>query len=98
MARRRASCLGPRAEVSEPWAVLIDLLDVLRRRLHMDLAWLGRLEGDLLVLQVVSGAGAHDSDVAVRVQHALMADQESRRLRRECVPSCSCLTVHMRCG
>lgn len=53
--RRHASCLGPRSQVAEPWAVLVELLEVLRRRLHMDLAWLGRLEGDLLILQVVSG-------------------------------------------
>jgi EAL domain-containing protein (putative c-di-GMP-specific phosphodiesterase class I) len=53
--RHCASCLGPESEVAEPWTVLVELLDVLRRRLHMDVAWLGQLEGDLLVLQVVSG-------------------------------------------
>lgn len=35
--------------------MLVELLGALRRRLNMDLAWLGRLDGDLLVLQVVSG-------------------------------------------
>ncbi|WP_045877604.1 EAL domain-containing protein [Pseudofrankia sp. DC12] len=55
--RRCASCLGPESEVAEPWTVLVELLDVLRRRLHMELAWLGQLKGDLLVLQVMSGDG-----------------------------------------
>jgi EAL domain-containing protein (putative c-di-GMP-specific phosphodiesterase class I) len=35
--------------------VLAELLGVLRSRLRMDLAWLGRLEGDRLVLQAASG-------------------------------------------
>ncbi|WP_368411114.1 sensor domain-containing phosphodiesterase [Pseudofrankia inefficax] len=55
---RRTSCLGPRSEVPEvpePWTVLAQLLEVLRLRLGMDFAWLGRLDGDLLTLQVVSG-------------------------------------------
>lgn len=54
---------GPSCRVSwvstqtseEPWAVLVELLDVLRRSLRMDVAWLGRLQGDELVLQVASG-------------------------------------------
>jgi hypothetical protein len=33
------------------------LLEVLRLRLGMDFAWLGRLDEDLLTLQVVSGDG-----------------------------------------
>ncbi|SNQ50890.1 Diguanylate phosphodiesterase with GAF sensor(S) [Frankia canadensis] len=35
--------------------MLVDLLEVLRRSLRMDLAWLGRLYDDELVLQVASG-------------------------------------------
>ena len=48
-------CLGPTSEVDTPSEALLDLLDLLRRRLGMDLAWLGRLDEDLLVLQVISG-------------------------------------------
>jgi EAL domain-containing protein (putative c-di-GMP-specific phosphodiesterase class I) len=47
--------MGPTSEVDTPSAALLDLLDLLRRRLGMDLAWLGRLDEDLLVLQVISG-------------------------------------------
>jgi EAL domain-containing protein (putative c-di-GMP-specific phosphodiesterase class I) len=62
--------------VAEPGVVLVELLDVLRRRLHMDLAWLGRLEGDLLVLQVVSGDTAAfglDQGASVRRAGSLYA-------------------------
>jgi EAL domain-containing protein (putative c-di-GMP-specific phosphodiesterase class I) len=41
--------------VPEPQGELVDLLGLLRRRLHMDYAWLGRLDGDLLIIQVASG-------------------------------------------
>jgi len=43
-------CLGPTSEVDAPSEALLDLLDLLRWRLGMDLAWLGRLDEDLLVL------------------------------------------------
>ncbi|MCM3885626.1 EAL domain-containing protein [Frankia sp. R82] len=49
------TCLGPRARVRAPSTALVELLELLRRRLHMEAAWLGRLDGDLLVLQVISG-------------------------------------------
>ncbi|WP_020572820.1 sensor domain-containing phosphodiesterase [Parafrankia discariae] len=55
---RPASPLGPPIEVVEPDPAVADLLGVLRRHLGMDLAWLGRVEGDLLVLQVVNGDAA----------------------------------------
>ncbi len=49
------TCLGPRARVRAPSTALVELLELLRRRLHMEMAWLGRLDGDLLVVQVISG-------------------------------------------
>jgi EAL domain-containing protein (putative c-di-GMP-specific phosphodiesterase class I) len=76
VAWRRASCLGPRSEVEEPWAVLAELLTVLRRRLRMDLSWLARREGDLLVLQVASGDTAGfgvDIGASVRWEDSLYA-------------------------
>jgi len=49
------SCLGPQGEVCPPSEALVDLVDLLRRRLRMEIAWLGRLDGDLLVIQVLHG-------------------------------------------
>ncbi|WP_312627060.1 MULTISPECIES: EAL domain-containing protein [unclassified Pseudofrankia] len=34
---------------------LLDLVDLLRRRLRMEVAWLGRLDGNLLILQTLCG-------------------------------------------
>ncbi|CUU59220.1 EAL domain, c-di-GMP-specific phosphodiesterase class I (or its enzymatically inactive variant) [Parafrankia irregularis] len=48
-------CLGPRSEVCAPGDALMGLLDLLRRRLRMEIAWLGRLDGGLLILQGLSG-------------------------------------------
>ncbi|WP_307874809.1 sensor domain-containing phosphodiesterase [Frankia nepalensis] len=47
--------MGPTSEVDTPSDALLDLLELLRRRLGMEMAWLGRLDQDLLVLQVVCG-------------------------------------------
>ncbi|CUU56248.1 EAL domain, c-di-GMP-specific phosphodiesterase class I (or its enzymatically inactive variant) [Parafrankia irregularis] len=52
---RRHVCLGPQSEVPEPSAAVVDLLGLLQRRTGMDLAWLGRFDGQLLVLQTMSG-------------------------------------------
>ncbi|MBL7489558.1 EAL domain-containing protein [Frankia sp. AgB1.9] len=49
------TCLGPHGEVHTPSDALVALVDLLRRRLRMEVAWLGRLDGDLLVLQVLCG-------------------------------------------
>ncbi|MDT3445092.1 EAL domain-containing protein [Pseudofrankia sp. BMG5.37] len=49
------TCLGPHTEVREPSAAVIDLLELLRRRMRMDLAGLGRLDGNLLIMQEASG-------------------------------------------
>ncbi|THJ72230.1 EAL domain-containing protein [Candidatus Frankia alpina] len=57
MTVRTATLLGPTAEVPTPSAAVVELLAVLRRHLHMDTAWLGRIEGDLLVIQAISGDG-----------------------------------------
>ncbi|OHV22970.1 diguanylate phosphodiesterase [Parafrankia soli] len=51
----KGSCLGPRINVSEPGSILPDLVAVLRRRLRMDVGWLGRFVDDLLVLEVLCG-------------------------------------------
>ncbi|EFC81498.1 EAL domain-containing protein [Parafrankia sp. EUN1f] len=48
-------CLGPRSEVCAPGDALMGLLDLLRRRLRMEIAWLGRLDGGLLILQGLCG-------------------------------------------
>ncbi|ABD11511.1 EAL domain-containing protein [Frankia casuarinae] len=53
-----ASVLGPKAEVPEPATAVVELLGILRRHLGMDLAWLGRIEADVLVVQVINGDGA----------------------------------------
>jgi EAL domain-containing protein (putative c-di-GMP-specific phosphodiesterase class I) len=49
------TCLGPLAEVGNQSLAVIDLLDLLRRRTRMDVAGLGRLDGDLMVIQETSG-------------------------------------------
>ncbi|WP_007510236.1 sensor domain-containing phosphodiesterase [Pseudofrankia saprophytica] len=49
------SCLGPHSEVQEPSAAVTDLLELLRRRMRMDLAGLGRVDGSLLIMQEASG-------------------------------------------
>jgi EAL domain-containing protein (putative c-di-GMP-specific phosphodiesterase class I) len=74
--RCRASCGRSQTEADEPWAVLGELLGTLRRRLRMDLAWLGRVEGDQLVLQMVRGDAARfgvDVDTRVRREGSLWA-------------------------
>jgi EAL domain-containing protein (putative c-di-GMP-specific phosphodiesterase class I) len=52
------SVLGARVDVPEPDTDVVQLLGVLRRQLGMELAWLGRLEDDGLVLQVLNGDAA----------------------------------------
>jgi EAL domain-containing protein (putative c-di-GMP-specific phosphodiesterase class I) len=52
------SALGRTAEVPEADPAVVDLLGILRRQLRMDLAWLARLRGDFLVLQVINGDAA----------------------------------------
>ncbi|ADP82289.1 EAL domain-containing protein [Pseudofrankia inefficax] len=52
---RYPTLLGPKAKVGEPRLPVVDLLDLARRRLRLDLACLGRLDGDLLVVQETSG-------------------------------------------
>jgi len=47
--------MGPTSEVDAPSEALLDLLDLLRRRVGMELAWLGRLDKELLILQVTCG-------------------------------------------
>ncbi|MBL7500158.1 EAL domain-containing protein [Frankia sp. CNm7] len=49
------ACLGPRSDVCAPSEALVALVDLLRRRLRMEVACLGRLDGDLLVIQAVCG-------------------------------------------
>jgi hypothetical protein len=47
--------MGPTSEVDAPSEALLDLLNLLRRRLGMELAWLGHQDQELLVLQVICG-------------------------------------------
>ncbi|MBL7498262.1 EAL domain-containing protein [Frankia sp. CNm7] len=49
---------GPSAKVLEPDDKVMELLDVLRRHLSMDVAVLGMWDKDLLVVQVISGDGS----------------------------------------
>lgn len=49
--------LRPPVTVLEPDKSVSVLLDVVRRHMHMDVVLLGMWEGDLLVIQVVSGDG-----------------------------------------
>ncbi|ABD11788.1 diguanylate phosphodiesterase [Frankia sp. CcI156] len=69
------STLGPPAGVTQPDTVVTDLLEILRRHLRMDVAGLARIDGDLLVLQVLSG-DARGFRLApgstIRREHALL--------------------------
>ncbi|CAO5235838.1 sensor domain-containing phosphodiesterase [Frankia sp. AgKG'84/4] len=48
----------PALDASASTASVIGLLGVLRRRLGMDTAWLGRVDGDRLTIQVLAGTGS----------------------------------------
>ncbi|MCK9898221.1 EAL domain-containing protein [Frankia sp. AgB32] len=48
----------PTVDAPVPSTSVIDLLGVLRRRLGMDTAWLGRVDGDRLTIQVLAGTGS----------------------------------------
>jgi EAL domain-containing protein (putative c-di-GMP-specific phosphodiesterase class I) len=83
MTVRAATLLGPTAEVPTPSAAVVELLGVLRRHLDMDAAWLGRIEGDVLVLQVLDGDGGSfhlTQGSTVRRQSGLYAEVLSGRL------------------
>ncbi|MCK9897824.1 EAL domain-containing protein [Frankia sp. AgB32] len=61
-------------DVGDPDPAVVDLLGILRRTLRMDVAWLGRLTGDLLVLQVLDGDAQRFSlapGVTVRAEKGL---------------------------
>jgi EAL domain-containing protein (putative c-di-GMP-specific phosphodiesterase class I) len=51
----RTLLLGPPTDVPTPSAAVVELLHFLRRHLGLDVAWLGRLDADGLVLQVLEG-------------------------------------------
>ncbi len=69
-----SALLGPRMDVGDPDPAVVDLLGILRRTLRMDVAWLGRLTGDLLVMQVLDGdaqAFSLSPGVTVRAESGL---------------------------
>jgi len=49
---------GPVQAVSEPDRAVTDLLEAVRHRLRMDVAWLARSDGDLLVIEAIDGDGS----------------------------------------
>jgi EAL domain-containing protein (putative c-di-GMP-specific phosphodiesterase class I) len=51
----RKSTFGPVLAVSEPDRAVTDLLEAVRHRLRMDVAWLARSDGDLLVIEAIDG-------------------------------------------
>jgi EAL domain-containing protein (putative c-di-GMP-specific phosphodiesterase class I) len=51
------SALGQTVEVPRPDPSVVELVEIVRRQLRMDLAWLAKIDGDLLVLQVLAGDG-----------------------------------------
>ncbi|OHV35027.1 MULTISPECIES: sensor domain-containing phosphodiesterase [Pseudofrankia] len=57
MPRERSWTFGPILDVPTPDRTIADLLETVRLRLRMDVAWLARAEEDLVVIEALDGDG-----------------------------------------
>ncbi|ADP85043.1 sensor domain-containing phosphodiesterase [Pseudofrankia inefficax] len=74
MARNRKATFGPELPVPEQDRAVADLLEAVRHRLGMDVVWLARAEGDLMVVEALDGDGeSFGVSVGARMHHAATA-------------------------
>ncbi|WP_045876997.1 EAL domain-containing protein [Pseudofrankia sp. DC12] len=74
MARNRKATFGPVLAVPEQDRAISDLLEAVRHRLGMDVVWLARAEGDLVVIEALDGdAGSFGISVGTTMRHTATA-------------------------